>query len=85
MDSDVKQAAQQIFKDLGMDMTTAINVFLRQAIRYQGLPFEVRRDNPNAETLDAIREIREMRKNHDHKTYDSFASLVADEGIEYEP
>ena len=41
MDSAVKQQAQELFAALGMDMTTAVNIFLRQAIQRQGLPFEV--------------------------------------------
>ena len=44
LDSEVKEQAQQVFNHLGMDMTTAINIFLRQAIQYQGLPFDVRLD-----------------------------------------
>ena len=44
LDSEVKEQAQLVFNHLGMDMTTAINIFLRQAIQYQGLPFDVRLD-----------------------------------------
>ena len=44
LDSEIKEQAQQVFNSLGMDMTTAINIFLRQAIQYQGLPFDVRLD-----------------------------------------
>ena len=44
LDSEVKEQAQQVFNSLGMDMTTAINIFRRQAIQYQGLPFDVRLD-----------------------------------------
>ena len=44
LDSEVKEQAQQVFNSLGMDMTTAINIFLRQAIQYQGLLFDVRLD-----------------------------------------
>ena len=44
LESEVKEQAQQVFNSLGMDMTTAINIFLRQAIQYQGLPFDVRLD-----------------------------------------
>ena len=44
LDSEVKEQAQQVFNSLGMDMTTAINIFLRQAIQYRGLPFDVRLD-----------------------------------------
>jgi DNA-damage-inducible protein J len=41
VDNDVKNKAQNIFSDLGMDMTTAVNIFLRQAIRKNGIPFEL--------------------------------------------
>lgn len=70
MDSDIKRDAQQIFAELGMDMTTAVNIFLRQAIRQRGLPFEVKLDAPNADTLEALEEVRQMKKNpHLGKTY----------------
>jgi DNA-damage-inducible protein J len=41
VDSDIKQQAQDVFAALGFDMTTAINVFLRQAIRKRGIPFPI--------------------------------------------
>jgi DNA-damage-inducible protein J len=41
VDSDVKKQAQSIFASLGLDMTTAVNVFLRQAIQAKGIPFSV--------------------------------------------
>lgn len=63
MNKEIKQEAQEIFSALGMDMTTAINVFLRQAINFKGFPFEVRLDTPNEETLAAINEVQQMKKN----------------------
>ena len=39
IDEETKKEAQELFKDLGMNLTTAINIFLKQAIREQGLPF----------------------------------------------
>ena len=54
MNREVKQKAQMIFADLGMDMTTAINVFLRQAIFYKGFPFEVVLNTPKDVTLAAM-------------------------------
>ncbi len=62
MDREVKEQAQRIFSELGMDMTTAVNVFLRQSIRYNGFPFDVRMNLPNEETLEAIREVQLMKK-----------------------
>ena len=57
-DRDVKMQAEKIFEALGMNMTTAVNIFLRQAIRENGIPFEVRLNVPNQVTLDAIEEGR---------------------------
>jgi len=46
VDSDVKGKAQDVFSALGLDMTTAINIFLRQAIRKKGIPFELVTEMP---------------------------------------
>ena len=46
VDGDVKNWAQDIFSALGMDMTTAVNIFLRQAIRKNGIPFELVTEKP---------------------------------------
>ena len=62
MDSAVKQQAQELFAALGMDMTTAVNIFLRQAIQRQGLPFEVALHQPNRESLEALAEVWEMKQ-----------------------
>ena len=56
MDSEVKQQCEELFNDLGMTLATAINIFLRQAIRVGGLPFEVRQERPNKETIAAMLE-----------------------------
>jgi DNA-damage-inducible protein J len=63
MDDDIKRQAQHLFAEFGLDMTTAINMFLRQAIRERRIPFELKLDIPNAETLAAIEEIQQMKKN----------------------
>ena len=41
VDNNIKKEAQDVFSSLGMDMTTAINIFLRQAIRQRSIPFAV--------------------------------------------
>ena len=45
MNKDVKLQAQKVFSDLGIDLTTAVNVFLRQSIRYQGFAPGTKRNN----------------------------------------
>ena len=46
VDGDVKNRAQDVFSALGMDMTTAVNIFLRQAIRKNGIPFDLVAEMP---------------------------------------
>lgn len=53
IDADVKANAQELFADLGMDLSTAINVFLRQAVYEQSFPFDIRRGVPNTDTAAA--------------------------------
>ena len=75
MNKAVKQEAQQLFAALGMDMTTAINVFLRQAIYYHGFPFEVRIENPNAVTIAALKEGDSMINDPNAKKFSSVDEL----------
>ena len=49
-DKDIKDQAEAIFNELGLNMTTAINMFLRTAIREQGIPFDLKLDVPNETT-----------------------------------
>lgn len=54
IDAEVKDKAQKLFAEFGMDLSTAINVFLRQSIFEQCIPFTIRRDLPNETTLKAM-------------------------------
>ncbi len=54
IDADVKKQAQELFADLGLDLSTAINIYLKKAISEQGIPFDVTREAPNSVTLKAI-------------------------------
>ena len=61
MDKSLKEQADSLFSELGMNMTTALNIFVRQSVRQGKIPFKISLNKPNAETLAAIREIEEMR------------------------
>ena len=75
LDSEVKEQAQQVFNNLGMDMTTAINIFLRQAIQYQGLPFDVRLDE-NRKLLEVL---TDLDQNHNmSQSFESVSDLMED-------
>ena len=75
LDSEVKEKAQQVFNNLGMDMTTAINIFLRQAIQYQGLPFDVRLDE-NRKLLEVLTDLDQNRNMS--QSFESVSDLMED-------
>ena len=45
LDASLKKSAQELFADLGMDLTTAVTLFLKQSLREQGIPFAIKRDS----------------------------------------
>lgn len=69
IDKDLKDEATSLFESLGMTLTTAFNIFLRQSVREKGLPFAVTTVAPNKETLKAIEETREILNNPNSKGY----------------
>lgn len=50
----LKKQAEALFNDLGMNMTTALNIFLRQSVRENRIPFEITRDVPAVSGMDSI-------------------------------
>ena len=79
VDTELKQSAEALFEDLGLNMSAAITVFLKSAVSHDGIPFEVRRFTPNAETKAALAEYDEMKNNPDaYKRYDSFDDLMTE-------
>ena len=68
-DLEVKQNAEKIFSQLGLNLSTAVYIFLRQAIRQGGLPFEVKLDIPNETTAAAIEEGRKLMHDKNAKGY----------------
>lgn len=76
VDSKVKQKAETIFNELGLNMSTALNMFLRYSIRYGGIPFDLRLEIPNKETLSAIDEVNNNRNMS--KVFDTVQGLMED-------
>ena len=65
IDQELKQESQALFESLGLNLSTAVNMFLRQAVLEQAIPFRVgmpSKNIPNEETLEAIKEVRRMKK-----------------------
>lgn len=75
LDLDLKKSAQELFADFGLDMTTAITMFLRQSVREQRIPFEIRREIPNRRTLEAMEEALRISKDDSVKSYSTIEEL----------
>ena len=69
MDSDIKKQCEALYSELGMNLTTSINVFLRQSLRVGGLPFDVRVEQPNKETIAAMLEAERISQDSSVKRY----------------
>ncbi len=78
MDSDVKAKADALFGELGMNMTTAFNIFVRQALREGRIPFEVSLNQPNRETVAAMLEAERIAGDPSVKGYNNMDELFAD-------
>ena len=79
IDSKLKTQAENLFDELGMNMSTAITVFLKQAIRLRRIPFEIALDSPNDETLAAMAEANEIAKGKRKvKTYKNAKAMIKD-------
>ena len=71
----IKDQAESIFNELGINMTTAVNMFLRTAIREHGIPFELKLDVPNDSTAAAIEEGRKLTADQAAPRYSSMEEL----------
>lgn len=74
-DKMVKEQAEQIFNELGLTMTTAINMFLRTTIREHGIPFSLKIDAPNETTAAAIEEGKKLIADTSAPRYSSMKAL----------
>lgn len=74
-DKEIKEAAEKIYASLGLNMSTAINMFLRASIRESGIPFDLKLNVPNDKTIKAIEEGRIIAKDKKVKAYDNIDDL----------
>ncbi len=72
IDSDLKEQADALFSELGMDLNTAFNLFLKESLRVGGIPFEL---TPNKETIEAMEEAKRMTYDSSVKGYDNLDEL----------
>lgn len=78
MDTELKAQADELFAELGMNLSTAVNIFVRQSLREGGIPFEIRTDRPNKETIAAMLEAENIAKDPKVKGYTDLDEMFAD-------
>ena len=79
IDAETKTQAQAHLSEFGMDLSTAVNIFLKQMVYTGAFPFEITRNIPNKATLDAIAEYRSMKNSpENYKRYDNVNDMLED-------
>ena len=78
IDSDLKAQADIFFNELGMSLSTAFNIFVRQSLREGRIPFDISLNQPNKETIAAMLEAERIAKDPSVKGYNDLDTLFAD-------
>lgn len=78
IDEGLKKQATDLFAQLGMDMSSAMNIFLKQCVMRGGLPFEVVVPQYKPEVLEAMEEAKRISKDPNAKRYSSFSEAMED-------
>ena len=77
IDAETKRQAQELFAEFGMDLSTAVTIFFRQAIWEHAMPFDISRHVPNADTIAAMKEAEDFKEHPEKfKRYSSFADVL---------
>lgn len=76
MDDQLKKQFEGFCSEVGLNMTTAFNLFAKTVVRQQRIPFEIGLETPNAETLEALREAEIIGRDPNAKKYSSFSGLL---------
>lgn len=78
IDTDIKAKADELFSELGMNISTAFNIFVRQSIREGRIPFDISLNQPNGETIAAMLEAKRIATDPSIKGYTDLDEMFAD-------
>ena len=76
IDPEIKEQAEQLFSQFGITITDAINMFLHQSLNFGGIPFELKTDKPNAETIAAMQEADRISRDPNVKGYTDVDEMI---------
>lgn len=78
IDENLKKQATELFSQLGIDMSGAMNIFLKQCVMRGGLPFEVVIPQYKPEVIEAMEEAKRISKDPNAKRYTCFYDALED-------
>ena len=78
IDEELKRQAVELFSQLGIDMSSAMNMFLKQCVLRGGLPFQVELPQYRPDVLEAMDEAKRISRNPNTKRYSSLAEALED-------
>ena len=79
VDKDLKRKADELFKNLGMNTSVALNMFLTQSVREQSIPFTPTMETPNKRLLSALEEVEAIENGTiNAKRYKDFDEVLKD-------
>ncbi len=79
IDPTLKEKSVALFSEFGLDLSTAISLFLQQSVREKRIPFEIRLDIPNETTKEALSEFEGMKKKkEEYKRYSKLETVLED-------
>ncbi len=78
MDGDIKKQADALFAELGMNISTAFNIFIRQALREGRIPFDISLNQPKKDTIAALLEAEKIANDPAVKGYPDINELFTD-------
>ena len=78
LDSQLKSQAEALFSELGLNLSTAFGIFLRQSVREVRIPFSISLNKPNQETIAALLEAERIAKDPSVKAYTDLDEFFAD-------
>ena len=78
MDDKLKKQFETFCGEVGLNMTSAFNLFAKTVVRQQKIPFEISLESPNKETIEALKEADSLEGDPNVKKYSSFSDLCED-------
>lgn len=78
IDPELKKNVEETLKNIGMNLTEAITIYLHQIVLHGGIPFEIKNNRFNVETLNAIYEAKKIAEDSEAYYYDSIDELMED-------